>query len=92
MDCVNDREPDSREAAREKRKKQRNKLESGEVVVLVFFSFNLQPFFHSAVFQLKEKSHLNCHCILALDTLEGGLILALIQSHNNRGEIPLQVQ
>lgn len=74
----------------EKRKEGGNKLASGEVVVLVSFSFNLQPFF-ILQFSTKRESRLNCHCILALDTLEGSLILALIQSHNNRGEIPAQV-
>lgn len=54
MDCVNDRERDSRGTVREKRKKG-TKIESGEVVVLVCFSFHLKPFFHSAVFLLKEK-------------------------------------
>lgn len=54
--------------------------------------FNLQPFFVLQFVKVKGKSHLNRHCISALDTPGRGLILALIQSHNNRGEIPLQVQ
>lgn len=56
------------------------------------FNHSLNRMFKVVVCQSKRKSHLNRHCISALDTPGRGLILALIQSHNNRGEIPLQVQ
>lgn len=49
-------------------------------------------FFSFCSFHTKGKSRLNCHCILALDPLGRSLIPALIQSHNNGGEIPLQAQ
>lgn len=44
------------------------------------------------LFVLKERIPLSSCCVLALGDLGSILIQALIQSQNNRGEIPWQVQ
>lgn len=51
---------------------------------------NIQPLATAVARRREIKTNLNCHCILAADTPGRSLILALIQSHNNRGEISLR--
>lgn len=64
------------ESVRDEKKDGRNKLQKGKVQPPPFSFF------------LSKKSHFSS--IVALDTLGRSLILALIQSHNNGGEILLQ--
>lgn len=86
MDCANN------SGARREKGKEIIRFKRGDIALLVSFlsSFkhSFRTIFPFLVCQTRRKSYLNCHWILALDTPGRSLALALIQSYNNRGEIP----